>query len=200
MSIQFLLPAIVGLVCLGFFEWAIVYRPRPHDIDNVILSARKLDVSDLEALLDAASEWNLRRAVDESALREIQEDRMRLAREYLRRVSFNSNLIQLWVVREYQRIQGKKREDYTEADLRIVEALQLATELRFYSLAASLRMWLWMGLMVYRWPAHLVPRVAGLREQCGINVIEKYRRLIGLAVSLSEHYGSQYRDRLSEAL
>jgi hypothetical protein len=200
MSIQLLLPAIVGLACLGLFAWAIVYRPRPHDIDNVILSARKLDVSDLEVLLDAASEWDLRRAVTQSDLREVQEDRMRLAREYLKRVAFNSNLIQLWIVREHQRIQGKKRDDYTEADLLIVEALQLATELRFYSMAASLRMWLWMGLKVYRWPAHFVPSLADLREQCGINVIEKYRRLTGLAVALSEQHGSLYRDRLVEAL
>jgi hypothetical protein len=200
MSIQFLLPAIVGLVCLGLFAWAIVYRPRPHGIDNVILSARKLDVSDLEVLLDAASEWNLRRTSTQSTLRELQEDRMRLAREYLKRVAFNSNLIQLWVLREHQRIQEKKREDYTESDLLIVEALQLATELRFYSMAASLRMWFWMGLKVYRWPPRLVPRVADLREQCGINVIEKYRRLTGLAIALSEQHGSLYRDRLVEAL
>jgi hypothetical protein len=200
MSIQFLLPALVGLACLGVFAWAIVYRPRPHGIDNVILSARKLDLSDLESLLDAASEWNVRTSLAAVARREIQEDRMRLAREYLKRVAFNTSLIQLWILREHERLKGKKREDYSEADLLIVEALQLATELRFYSLAASLRMWSWMSLKVYRWPARLVPRVADLREQYGIDVVEKYRRLADLAVILSGQYGSSYRDRLMEAL
>ena len=200
MSIQFLLPVLIGFACLGIFAWAIVYRPRPHGIDNVILSARKLDLSDLEALLDAASEWNVRSSLSESALREIQEDRMRLAREYLERVAFNTSLIQLWILREHQRVQGKKREEYSESDLLVVEALQLATELRLYSLAAWLRLWVWMGLKVYRWPAQLVPRVADLRELCGIDVLEKYRRLTDLAVVLSGQYGKTYQERLVQAL
>jgi len=200
MSLHFLLPVLVCLACLGIIAWAIVYRPRPHNIDNVILSARKLDLAALETLLDTASEWNLRRSLTPRGLREVQEDRMRLAREYLQRVAFNTTLIQLWILREHECVQRKKLEDYSEADLLVVEALQLTTELRFYSLAASLRMWVWMALKVYRWPSRMVPRVTGLREQCGINVLDKYRRLTELAVILSGRYGTVYRDRLVEAL
>jgi hypothetical protein len=200
MSIVLLLPLVLGVVLLALIALTIVYSPRPHDIDNVILSARKLDISDLEVLLDASSEWSLRRSLTKWALREVQEDRMRLAREYLRRVAFNANLIHLWILQEHEHIEAKDREEYTERDLLVVEALQLAMDLRLYSIAVSLKLWVWIALKAYRWPVSLLPRMTDLRIQCGINVLQKYRRLTQLAVLLSGRYGKTYRDRLLEAL
>lgn len=38
---------------------------------------------------------------DDVGVPQAQEDRIRLAREYLRRVAYNAELIQLWVMKEY---------------------------------------------------------------------------------------------------
>lgn len=200
MSIVLLLPVVLGAVLLVLIALTTVYPVRPHDIDNVILSARKLVVSDLEVLLDASSEWSLRRSLTQWALREAQEDRMRLAREYLRRIAFNSNLIHLWILQEHELIAGKDRQEYSDRDLLLVEALQLATDLRLYSIAVSLRMCIWMALKAYRWPTRFLPCMTDLRVQCGINVLKEYRRLTELAVLLSAQYGKTYRDRLLDAL
>jgi hypothetical protein len=200
MSIALLLPVVYGIVLLVVVALTTVYAARAHDIDHVILLARKLDTSDLEMLLDAGAEWSLRQCLTIRSFQAAQEDRMRLVREYLRRVSHNVELIQLWVTQERQLLEGKNREEYTERDSLVVEALQLAIELRLYSLAANLRIRFWMALRAYRWPRRLIPRVPDLRVQCGVNVIEKYRRLIELAVTLSGRYGKTYHDRLLEAL
>ena len=102
-------------------------------------------------------------------------------------------------MQENQLLEGKAREEYTERDLLVVEAARLALELRLYSIAVSLRIWFWMTFRMYRWP-RLLPRVTDLRVQCGVNVIEKYRRLTELAVALSARYGKKYQDRLHETL
>jgi hypothetical protein len=200
MSLVLALPVLLGAIFLVLIALTTVYRRRPHDIDNVILAARKLDLSDLETLLDASSEWNLRRSLPEWALQKAQEDRIRLGREYLRRVAFNAELIHLWILQEHERIEGKKREEYTEIDLLIVEALQLATNLRLYSIAGSLRIFVWMALKAYRWPIRFLPRMTDLRVRCGVNVLQEYRRLTEIALLVSSRCGETYRERLFEAL
>jgi len=166
----------------------------------VILFVRKLDVSDLELLLDAGEEWALRQSLTREAFRTAQEDRIRLLREYLHRVAHNVQVIQLWVAGEYELIKDKDRDAYTEKDSLVLEALQVAIDLRLYSLAARIKVWLWTVLRMYRWPSMLLPRVTDLRVQCGVNVLAKYRRLAEVAGILSLSYGKAYYDRLLDAL
>lgn len=193
MSIALLLPVVFGIVLLAVVALTTVYGARAH----VILLARKLETSDLEMLLDAGAEWSLRRSLTTWSFRAAQEDRIRLVREYVWRVSHNTELIQLWVMGEKQRLEGKNRGEYAERDARIVEALQLAIELRLYSIAARLRIWSWMVLRVYCWPRMVIPRVTDLRVQCGVNVVDKYRRLTELAVALSALYDKTYHDSIA---
>ena len=163
MSIAFLLPFLCVLAFLAVVAHTTVFRARPHRIDHVILFVRKLDVSDLELLLDAGEEWALRQSLTREAFRSAQEDRIRLVREYLHRVAHNVQVIQLWVAREYELIKDKDRDAYTEKDSLVLEALQVAIDLRLYSLAACIKVWLWMVLRMYRWPSMLLPRVTDLR-------------------------------------
>jgi hypothetical protein len=200
MSALLLVPLILGVLSLALIAIIVLYAPKPHAIDNVILFARKIAICDLESLLDPATEWNLRRSLEKRALAAAQEDRMRLAREYLRRLSHNASLIHLWVLREQEQIESRKREDYTERDLLVIEILQLAIDVRLYSLAASLRMGLWMALKAHRWPMRFLPSLPGLRVQSGIDVVEKYRRLTERAVVLAARHGEVYRERLLQAL
>jgi hypothetical protein len=191
MPIAVLIPAVFGIAFVFVILLTTVYAPRVHDVDHVILLARKLDPSDLETLLDAGEEWRLRQSLTNAAFRAAQEDRILLAREYLRRMAHNTALIQLWTMREKQELEARKCEDGTERNSLVAEAAQLALELRVYSFVA---------FRAHLWPGVLIPGVTTLRVQCGVNVIDKYRRLTGLAVALGARHGRTYHDRLLEAL
>ncbi len=200
MPIAVLVPAVFGIAFVFLILLTTVYGPRVHDVDHVILLARKLDPSDLEMLLDAGEEWRLRQSLTAAAFRAAQEERILLAREYLRRLAHNTGLIQLWAMREKQLLEGRKNEDGTERNSLAVEAAQLALELRIYSIVAGLTIWFWIAFRAHLWPGVLIPAVTALRVQCGVNVIDKYRRLTGLAVALGARHGRAYHDRLLEAL
>jgi hypothetical protein len=200
MTIAFLLPFVCVLIFLAVVARTTVFRARPHRIDDVILFLRKLDVSDFEVLLDAGDEWTLRQSLSSESFRRAQEDRIRLVREYLHRVAHNVEAIQLWVAGEYELIKDKDRDSYTEKDFLVLEALQVAIDLRVYSLAVGIKVWFWTVFQMYRWPGTLLPRVTDLRVQCGVNVLAKYRRLTEVAVILSLMYGQAYHDRLLKAL
>ena len=60
MPLAVLIPAVFGIAFVFLILLTTVYGPRLHDMDHVILLARKLDPSDLESLLDAGEEWRLR--------------------------------------------------------------------------------------------------------------------------------------------
>jgi hypothetical protein len=200
MTIAFLLPFVVALVFLAVIARTTVFRPRPHKIDHVILFVRKLDVSDFELLLDAGQEWTLRQSLSNETFRTTQEDRIRLIREYLRRVAHNVEAIHVWIAGEYELIKDKDRNSYSEKDALVLEALQLAIDLRLYSLVARVKVWSWTVFRMHRWPALLFPGVTDLRVQCGVNVLAKYRRLTEIAAALSLMQGKAYHDRLLEAL
>jgi hypothetical protein len=200
MPIAVLIPAVFAIAFVFLILLTTVYGPRLHDVDHVILLARKLDPSDLETLLDAGEEWRLRQSLTAVAFRQAQEERILLAREYLQRLTHNTGLIQLWVLREKQELEARKCDDGAERNSLLAEAAQLALELRIYSIVAGLRIWLWVAFRAHRLPGVLIPGVTTLRVQCGVNVIDKYRRLTGLAVALGARHGRTYHDRLLEAL
>lgn len=200
MTIAFLLPFVCALIFLAVIARTTVFRARPHKIDHVILFVRRLDVSDFEVLLDASQEWTLRQSLSNETFRTTQEDRIRLIREYLRRVAHNVEVIHLWVAGEYELIKDKDRDSYSEKDALVLEALQLAIDLRVYSLVACIKVWFWTVFRMYRWPPLLFPRVTDLRVQYGVNVLAKYRRLTQIAAALSLIHGKAYHDRLLEAL
>jgi hypothetical protein len=200
MSIPLAILILYGIALLVLVVMTTIYGARPHDIDYVILLARRLDLSDLEVLLDAATEWNLRRSLNAGAFRSTQEDRIRLVREYLRRVDHNAGLIQLWLMREKALFWNKKPEDYSARERLVVEAFDLAMEIRFHWLGANSRTLLWILFRAHRWPRIWIPRVSDLRIQNGIDILRRYRRLTELAITLSALYGQTYHDRLLEAL
>ncbi len=200
MTIAFLLPFICALIFLAVIARTTVFRRRPHKIDHVILFVRKLDVSDFEVLLDAGQEWTLRQSLSNETFRTTQGDRVRLIREYLRRVAHNVEAIHLWIAGEYELIKDKDRSSYSEKDALVLEALQLTIDLRVYSLVARVKVWSWTVFRMYRWPTRLLPRVTELRVQFGVNVLAKYRRLTEIAAALSLMQGKAYHDRLLEAL
>jgi|GEM_PF-6092878 len=199
MSFEILFSVVCGFLILGYFALAIAYKRHPHDIDDVILFARPLDTSDLEDLFAAASKWKLPRSVSRQELREIQENRMRLAKEYLKRVVHNTNLIHLWVLQEHERIKGKSREEYTQEDRLIQESLEFALKLRLYSTAVFAKLWLSMFLK-YGFPPQASVHVPNLRVGARMDVPATYERLVESALALSCKYGIASHNRLRQAL
>jgi len=200
MPIAVLIPATFGIAFVLVILLTTIYAPRLHDVDHVILLARKLDPSDLETLLDAGEEWRLRQSLTAAAFRAAQEDRILLVREYLRRLAHNTGLIQLWVMQEKRQLEKRSAENATETNPLVAEAAQLALELRIYSIVAGVKIWLWVAFRAHLWPGALIPVVTTLRVQCGVNALEKYRKLTELAVALGAQHGRTYYDRLLEAL
>ena len=88
-------------------------------------------MSDFEVLLDTGQEWTLRQSLSNKTFRTTQEDRIRLIREYLRRVAHNVEAIHLWIAGEYELIKDKDRSSYSEKDALVLEALQLAIDPEF---------------------------------------------------------------------
>ena len=125
-------------------------------------------MSDFEVLLDTGQEWTLRQSLSNKTFRTTQEDRIRLIREYLRRVAHNVEAIHLWIAGEYELIKDKDRSSYSEKDALVLEALQLAIDPRVYSLVACAKVWFWTVFRMHRWPALLFPTVTDLRVQCGV--------------------------------
>jgi hypothetical protein len=199
MSFEIVFSVVCALIILGFFAFAIAYKQHPHDIDNVILLARPLDTSDLEDLFDAASKWELPRPITKLALREIRENRMRLAKEYLKRVVHNTNLIHLWILQEHERIRWKRPEEYSQEDRLIQAALRLALRLRIYSMAVFAKLWLSMYLKPGFWSEQGV-RFPNLRVGARMDVPATYGRLVELALALSCKYGIASHYRLRRAL
>jgi hypothetical protein len=122
----------------------------------------------------------------------LQRERLRLAYEYLRRISHNAEVIQTWVVKLYEHIKYKTREEFTEQDYLIWELVEVSTELRVYTVFALMRVLGWMVFRVDLWPAKAVPRLTGLRVMGGVDVVKKYEPLIAVTTSLSRTYGQTY--------
>ena len=198
MSFEIVFSVVCALLILGFFAFAIAYRRHPHDIDNVILLAQPLDTGDLEELFLAASKWELPRTATRETLREIRENRMRLAKEYLKRVVHNTNLIHLWVLREHERIRWKRPEEYNQEDRLVQEALAFALKLRIYSIAVFAKLWLSMFPRLEFWGQETVS-VPNLRV-AAMDVPATYGRLVELALALSCKYGISSHYRLRRAL
>lgn len=194
------LPILLGLAFFVAVARATLYRPRYHRVEDVIRFARKLGVSELEALTDAGEEWGLRNLASRREFRSLQRQRYRLVYEYLKRLSHNAAVVQLWGAELYEDIRFKSRELLTEQDYLIWEMVELSTELRMYSLTALVRVWLWIVLRMHSWPLRWTPRISGLRVIGNMDIVTKYRELIRITSTLARTYGENYHHEIIAAL
>jgi hypothetical protein len=193
------LPLVMAAAFIIVVARATVYRPR-YRLEEVIRFVRKLEITDLAALFDPAEEWALRALSSERDFRAAQQQRLRLAREYLRRIGHNAEVIQTWVGALYENIRHKPREDFTSQDYLVWNVLELATEVRVCHLMAVTKISLWVLLRAHRWPAWLMPHVSKLRMIGEVDLVKKYRILVEDSTSLSSTYGRDYCEQLTAAL
>jgi hypothetical protein len=189
----FLLPFLGALGLLAVAA-RYVYRRPPSTLDDVALFVRQVDVLELAALLDPLVPLTLRESLSDEAYRRELHTHIRLVREYLERVNHNVRVIQNWVAGEYAHMAGKDPKDYSLQEQLVVEALQMATELRMYAIAAHVKLWIWGALRIDRWPAQLLPRIPNLRVLHGIELLANYRRLTEITRALSRNRGPGHEE------
>ena len=192
--VLFLLPFLGALALLALAARFTVYRRPPCSLEDVAFFVRQVDVLELAALLDPLVPLKLRESLSDEAYRRELDIHIRLVREYLDRVNHNVRVIQNWVAGEYSRMAGKDPKEYSLDEQLVVEALQTATELRFYALAAQVKLWIWGALRIDRWPAQLLPRVPNLRILFGVNLLGNYRRLTEITRTLSRNHCHGHRE------
>jgi hypothetical protein len=185
----FLLPFLGAIALLALAARFTVYRRPPSTLEDVALFVRQVDVLELAALLDPLVPLTLRESLSDEAYRRELDTHIRLVREYLDRVNHNVRVIQNWVAGEYTQMAGKDPKEYNLQERLVVEALQTATELRMYAIAAQVKLWVWGALRIDRWPAQLLPRIPNLRVLYGIELLANYRRLTEITRTLSRNRG-----------
>jgi len=190
----FLLPFLGALILLALAARYTVYRRPPGSLDDVALFVRQVDVLELAALLDPLVPLALKESLSDAAYRRELDTHIRLVREYLDRVNHNVHVIQNWVAGEYTQMAGKDPEDYNAHERLVVEAMQMATELRMYAVAARCKLWIWGALRIDRWPEKLLPRIPNLRVLHGIELLANYRRLTEITRMLSRNRGPRHQE------
>jgi hypothetical protein len=199
-SISVFLPILLAVIFFVSVVRVTIYRPRYQRLEDVILFARKLGVSELETLTDPGEEWGLRNLASGREYHALQGQRYRLIYEYLKRLSHNAAVVQLWGAELYEGIRFKSRELLTEQDYLIWEMVELSTELRMYSMAALVQVWFWIALQMHRWPMRWTPRISCLRVIGSTDIVRKYRQLVRVTSNLAGTYGEKYHDEIIAAL
>src|SRR5579859_7490526 len=200
MSFSVILPVLIGVVFFVAVLRVTIYRPRYTRIDDVISFARKLTAAELEAALDPGLEWELRNLATSAEFRTRQRERIRLVREYFRRVAHNAEVIQLWANNLYEEIKDKGRENYTEKDHLVSEIVAHSTELRMCGAVTLMKISPWIIFRLHLLPLRWVPRVSDLRVLGNMNVVSKYTELIELTGLLAGCvYGKNYREQILES-
>ena len=198
--ITLFLPILLGVIFFVAVARVTLYRPRYQRLEDVILFARKLGASELETLTDPGEEWSLRNLASRREYHVLQGQRYWLIYEYLKRLSHNAAVVQLWGAELYEGIRFKSRELLTEQDYLIWEMVELSTELRIYSMTALVQVWFWVILQMHRWPMRWTPRISGLRVIGNMDIVRKYRQLVLITSALAGTYGEKYHDEIIAAL
>lgn len=185
----------VGLMLL-FSYAAIANRRRRHahpDLDEIVPFLRPVDMNTFSQLLDPRMDAHMRETCGEAEYKKYRRKQIRLALEYLRRMSYNAGLLQTI---GYSRIQSSNELVATQAQ----ELIDAGVNVRLYSLMglATLHFWRIFGI-----PSHprLSPiRIGELQKLISSSVIPAYEVFKTRAMGLTALLDSVYRDALTQNL
>jgi hypothetical protein len=168
----FLIGLIFALYALGYV--LVLYRaltriPR-RDIDDVIPFLHPVDSSMVEALLDPAADYSLRRRLGPRSFREVQLRRMRLYREMVHRMSENSG-----VLAEFGRAKFGSSDGLTPGPGSRLEDAHVAVQV--YSTFAGMRLRVWLSLPLDRSCVIPTPNLARLRTAGDVDGLNAYEEL-----------------------
>ena len=182
--------SVISCFAVALKVW---FRFPDRTVDDVVDFLVPIDFERVESLLDPAFEWDLRRNLSSEEFRKIQRKRIHLYIEFLQRMTHNATIL----------IQLGNR----EAEGRNAETVQLAEELqrqsvkvRVYTMAATMKLRLWLFLRVDAWHILPAPSLCDLREVYGIQGLESYYALRNSASVLFMRVGPAKLDGLLERI
>ena len=180
---------IACLVMIGRLWLRFPDRTKEDVIDFLI----PVDLEKVEALLDPATEWTLRRGLHPIEFRRVQRKRIHLYVELLHRMAHNAGILIQLGNRE------ATREDQPTAEL-ARELQQEAVRVRAYTLVAAAKLRLWLFLRVDSWGWFPSPSLCDVREVGGLSCLDSYDRLKEAAGNLFLRVGPSQVEQLLHRL
>jgi hypothetical protein len=186
------------IVCYVFvFLWK-PFRFTPRTVADLIAAVERVDVLELDGLLDETKEQNLRTGSSAKRFRQGQRSRARLLFEYLQRMSFNALLILSWSYAEQERVLSPGMPQDEENIRAVEELIRAGTELRIYAIVALAKL-LWRLLLDGLRIAPL-RRIARLRYAAKIDGLDAHGRFATAAAKLGATEGNEALQRLAVLL
>jgi hypothetical protein len=156
--------ACVATLALIWFQFP------ERTVDDVVDFLLPVDMERLEALLDPATEGNLRRSLHPDEFRRLQRKRICLCISIFQRMSRNASILVDWANREAQ-----------SSDPRSVELArglqQLAVEVRLYCLLTLMKLRFWQLIRLDSWRFLPAPTLFDVGQINGVRGLESYDRL-----------------------
>jgi hypothetical protein len=172
----------------------------PVRLQDLMAMVRPVNDCDVQELLDAKREAELRASMTPKEFRQEQRIRILRAFEYQRRRLYNGTLMIGFAYAE----QAKWRDngEFTDKPCAalIQETINAGVEFRIYALFALAKLGFWILLRIDKWAIFPTPSVADLREVNDIDGSHAYYRLTTAVGYLSLFYGEDCYNTLMVAL
>lgn len=193
-----ILGVVATLVALFFASVLRLFLTRftHRSFNNVIPYLRPDGEEILRDLMNASMERLLADSLSHKQFREEQQDRMRIADEYLSHRAHNALVLQGWGDTELRKAQKMGDAEMQTAAQALVEA---CAQYRIGASCLKLQLHLWQFKLVLL-PFARLPRISRLRKVDEFDVFTAYEHLAEAALKLAEACGVGYYDRLLEAL
>jgi hypothetical protein len=177
-----------------------VYRRRYSRIEDVELFVRPLNLEDFERVTDPAAEWVMRSSTSSREFKELKRQKTRLCAEHLSRMAHNAEVIQGWSQAACAMLSESLPHSAAERLALMSQVSETATEIRIYALIARLQVGLWLALRADLLPLGLMPRLRGVRNTAGSDILTTYQQLTVLTKSVSRFYGPECSERICSVL
>ncbi|HSM84733.1 MAG TPA: hypothetical protein VLT16_01220 [Candidatus Limnocylindrales bacterium] len=173
-----------------------IYRFTHRPPGQVIAYLRAVDPGEVGHLLDPKAEQYLRFNLGKEQFRKEQRNRMRLALEYIGRLSHNGLVMAEWGFYELKRV---RRTGITEDRETCLDLVSASIQVRMCSFVLRLRIHLWLVRMAVL-PFASVPSFQNLVNVGSTDLLVFYRQMRSAASLLGQSYGGPFHQELALAL
>lgn len=173
-----------------------VYRSINRTIFDAIPFLTDVDYDQLEGLLDAMDEQNLRDHLGRRDFRKAQQKRMRLLLELLRRMVANARVLVELGESDQKRGWRAGQPEWVQLGSELAEA---AT--KFWGGAASIQLWLHERLIIsVLFPLAETRNISPVRSYGSFDLFDCYQKMVDAALNLGQAYGDDIHQKLVRAL
>jgi hypothetical protein len=186
----------VPLALLFHFVHRRVYRSIDRTIFDAIPFLMEVDYDQLDALLDATDEQNLREHLSKREFRGAQEKRIRLLLELLRRMVANARVLVELGESDQRRGWRAGQPEWVELGAGLAEA-----GIKFWGGAAFIQIAMhWRLVISVLFPFVKTGNISPVRNSEGFDLFDCYQKMVDAALNLGQAYGDDIHQRLARAL